>query len=665
MFKREKLHYLSGILLLCLASISGAQEKYQLPDQPLAKGIQFFSPRDENPIDVLHYDLNLRVEPSSGTILGEAQLTIRLLQPDAASFYLDLVSLSVDSVLLDRQSISFKAENQRIILAINNPADTSVVSVFYHGRPANDGFGGFFFSSQTIWTVGEGLNTNPPSMFRYWVPSHDDPSDKATLDIKVTVPKPLKVVSNGLLVAQMENSQDGTITYDWQETHPIATYLIAISIDEYSEFGENYVSVSGDTLPLQFYVFPEHLQRAKEDWKDTAKMIAFFESKFGPFPFDKYGMVEVPMRGAMEHQSMTSYSSGLITGDHRYDYIVAHELAHQWWGDLVTLADWRNIWLNEGFATYCEALYSESLGGDSARQQYMNNLKTIYFGEVVRLGNFPIYDPAYLWGGTVYQKGAWILNMLRWNVGDSLFFRSLRTYANQYAYANATTDDLKNIFEKVSGQDLSWFFNQWVYGQGYPELNVGWEMRRVETHEYKVDVNIQQKQNSEEPFYLPMEIEIQTASGNVLDTVIVKDRENDFQITVNDLPRELIIDPHGWLLKKSNIVSRPLPPGFKPDEFNLAQNYPNPFMPGAGTGTTKIVLQIGTKNSPFRVSLEIYNVLGQKVRTLADKRMVGGLYTLTWDGRDDSGKPVPSGIYLCRLKSETKTMVKKISLLRK
>ncbi len=664
MFERNKMRYLSILVLLGLTTFSGAQEKFQLSDHPLANKVHFYSPQDENPIDVLHYDLNLIIEPTSGTILGEAQLTIRLLQPNAASFYLDLISLSVDSVLLDNARIDFKTENQRIVISVENPVDTTLVAVFYHGRPANDGFGGFFFGSRTIWTVGEGLHTNPPSMFRYWVPSHDDPSDKATLEMKVTVPEPLKVVSNGLLIAETENSQDGTTTFDWQETHPIATYLIAISIDEYAEFTENYISVSGDTIPLQFYAYPEHLARAKEDWKDTAKMIAFFERKFVPFPFDKYGMVQVPMRGAMEHQSMTSYSSGLITGDHRYDYIVAHELAHQWWGDLVTLSDWRNIWLNEGFATYCEALYFESIGGDSARQKYMENLQTIYSGEVARLGNFPIYDPEYLWGGTVYQKGAWILNMLRWNVGDSLFFQSLKTYASRYAYGNASTDDLKNTFEDVSGRDLDWFFDQWVYGKGFPELTVGWEMKRINAHVYKVDVNIRQEQNSEEPFYLPMEIEIQTASGNVLDTVIVKDRENDFQITVNDLPQELVVDPHDWLLKKSEIVSRPLPPGFKPDEFNLAQNYPNPFAPGMGKSATKIIVQIGIKNSPFWVSLEIYNVLGQKVRTLANKRMVGGLYTFSWDGMDDSGKPLPSGIYLCRLKSDNKVMTKKISLLR-
>ncbi len=664
MFDQRNEWYHLILLLVCLATLASAQEKYQLPNHPLAKKYDFFSSLDENPIDVLHYDLDLVVEPSSATIRGKAQLTIRMLQSNTASFYLDLVDLSVDSVLFNRLKIDFQRKNQQIIISEVSPLDTVVVDVFYHGHPANDGFGGFFFGDRTIWTVGEGLYTNPPSTFRFWVPSHDVPSDKATLDMKVTIPQPLQVVSNGLLVSTTENSADGTVTYDWQESHPIATYLIAISIDKYAEFSEQYISVSGDTIPLQFYVYPEDLQRAQEDWKDTGKMIAFFERKFVPFPFEKYGMVQVPMRGAMEHQSMTSYASSLITGDHRYDYIIAHELAHQWWGDLVTLSDWRNIWLNEGFATYCEALYFESQGDDSARQQYMQNLQTIYFKEVAKLGNFPIYDPKYLWGGTVYQKGAWILNMLRWNVGDSFFFQSLRTYANQFAYSNASTDDLKNIFEQVSGQNLTWFFDQWVYGQGFPELNIGWEMTRIDTHEYKIDMNIRQKQNSAEPFYLPMEIEIQTASGNVLDTVVVKNQEDDFQITVNDLPRELVIDPNHWLLKKADIISRPLPPGFKPDEFDLAQNYPNPFTPGATGDVTKITFQIGIKNSPFLVLLEIYNVLGQKVKTLANKRMAGGLYTFFWDGTDDSGKVLPSGVYICRLKSNGKVMTKKISLFR-
>ncbi|NIA31285.1 MAG: hypothetical protein GWP06_15420, partial [Actinobacteria bacterium] len=237
------------LLILVFITHSNAQEKFQFSEKPLTKSYPQLLVQDDNPIDVLHYDLNLIIEPTLATITGEARLTIRFLQPDAPAFYLDLVSLSVDSVLLDGQRINFKTENQRIVIPVENSVDTILVAVFYHGRPANDGFGGFFFGSRTIWTVGEGLYTNPPSMFRYWVPSHDEPSDKATLDMKVTVPQPLQVVSNGLLVSATGNPENKTTTFYWKESHPIATYLIAVSIDKYAVFTDNYISVSGDTIP--------------------------------------------------------------------------------------------------------------------------------------------------------------------------------------------------------------------------------------------------------------------------------------------------------------------------------------------------------------------------------------------------------------------------------
>ncbi len=621
-----------------------------------------------SPINVLHYDVYLNIEPKSQTISGKTHLSFYITDPTARSFSLDF-RLNLDSLFINNQRLTPVVTSDRIIISPSPqfPAFFGILAldVYYHGRPGNDGFGGFFFANQYTFTVGEGLNTYPPSMLRYWIPSHDVPDDKATWDLHITVPKPLKAISNGLLISSNPSDEVGTITYHWRESHPMATYLVAIAIGDYASFSQNYTLQSGATIPLEFYSYPEHLQLAKTDWADVGRMIDFFESKFGPYPFDRYSMVEVPMRGAMEHQTMTSYASGLVTGDHRYDYVVAHELAHQWWGDWVTLADWRDIWLNEGFASYCEALYFESLGGQQTLQNYMTGMATEYFTEAARLGAFALYDPKYMWGATVYQKGAWVLHMLRWTIGDSLFWRSLQAYGEAHAYGNATTEDFITVVEKVCKLDLRWFFDQWVYGSGYPDLDAGWEITRTEDDAYQVDLTVWQRGSTSEPFSLPMEILVQTAAGAVMDTLLLDQRSQSFTLLYNERPSALTIDPNGWLLKKLDMTSQPLPPGFAADEFGLAQNYPNPFTPERDGNETAIMVQIGTKDSPAMVSLKIYDLLGREVRTLVNKKLTAGMHLYLWDGKDDQNKQMPSGVYLYQMKAGDRVVTKRMSLLRR
>lgn len=650
-------------LLLLVLPLPG-QDKF--PPQPVTHPLKKAAadPFSPNPIDVLHYDIRIELEPSIRRLTGAAELLIRRTSPSDTRFYLNLIDLSVDSVTIDSSKSSFERTSTHILLKMPANADTFSVTVYYRGNPGNDGSGGFFWGSDIIWTAGEGLSSDPPSTLRYWIPSNDQPADKATLDLAVTVPNNLQVVSNGDLVSTSENPDFQTRTFHWRESHPIASYLIAISVSDFAYFNDRQISVSGDTIPLHYYVRPDLLDKAKEDWKDTGKMLAFFESVFGPYPFDSYGMVSVPMRGAMEHQTMTSYGTGLITGDHRYDYIVAHELAHMWWGDLVTLGDWRDLWLNEGFATYSEALWFESIGDGKTLGNYMSRLKDIYLNEVSRIGHFAIYDPQYLWGGTIYQKGGWVLHMLRWTVGDSTFFEILQEYGRRFAYGNALTSDFQTVAEEIYGRDLEWFFDQWIYSPGFPELQVGWDYSRPEPDRFEISLSITQKQTVGTVFTLPLEIQIKTEAGNVLDTLMLSERQQSFQLTTSTVPAEIEIDPNNWLLKRVEIVSRPLPQGFSPNDFELAQNYPNPFIAGRNGNQTRILLQIGMKNAPFDVRVTVFNLLGQRVKTLIDKPMLGGLYTLSWDGRDEQGRPVPTGTYLYQLNSGKTVITKQLSLLR-
>jgi aminopeptidase N len=581
-----------------------------------------------------------------------------------SSLSLDLVSLTVDSVFCDSQRVDFVRTRTRLYPEWQFSGGCHQVIVYYHGTPSNDGFGGFFFGDNYIYTVGQGIYSDPPSMFRYWTPSHDVPSDKAILDAHITVPSPLQAISNGLCL-RIEENPDSTKTYHWRESHPIATYLIALAVGEFAVCQHPYVSTDGDTIPIEFYTYPERFNITTEDWKNLPQMMAFFESLISPYPFDRYSMVELPNRGAMEHQTMTSYSTNLVTGDHRFDYVVAHELAHHWWGNWVTLSDWREIWLNEGFATYCEALYMEFLHGEEEMISYMADLATLYYQEVQRLGFFSIYDPDYLWGATIYQKGAWTLHMLRWLVGDSCFFDTMREYGRSFGYGNSTIADFKLKMEINSGKDLTSFFDQWIYAASTPQLRVGWDYRQSGADTFDLKLRIDQTQSGGFFYSLPLEVEIQTESGAVLDTIVLQKDSEVFVLSVSPKPEVLIIDPRGWLLKEVDIFQEPLPEGFRAGELALAQSYPNPFLPDGEKSFVEIGVQIGLKHSPLPVSLKIYNVLGQEIETLVERKMSAGLYTFVWDGTDNRGDPVPSGLYFYQLKSPEKVLSKRMSIIRR
>ena len=360
-------------------------------DKPFVSYPSFFNldySDAENVIDVLHYDISLDIDPESRSMTGRTELQIRSLQP-GEPFNLHFIKMEIDSVLVDRvRTTSWQYDQQKIVLSV--PKDTFTVAVHYHGTPGNDRSGGFFFTSDLIYTAGEGLNTQPPSMLRYWVPSHDVPDDKATLDMYITVPVHLDAYSNGVLVEKRENTDAGTVSWHWREVNPIATYLIAIAVADYQTHSEPYITAAGDTIPLEYYVTPDRFEKAQADWWDLADKVRTLEEMFSPYPFDRYSMAETGNQGAMEHQTMTSISSLLITGDRKYDYIVVHELAHQWFGNLVTLADWREIWLNEGFASYSEALYYERTVGADSLRSYMKSMATHYFSETGRIGHFSI-----------------------------------------------------------------------------------------------------------------------------------------------------------------------------------------------------------------------------------------------------------------------------------
>jgi aminopeptidase N len=530
----------------------------------------------QNSYDVLKYDLTLSFDITAKTINGEFYLHASSLSDTISTMYVNLYdNLKVNSVsylitsghLTEGEDIRFAGEfkdaphlqnkNYVIInLAENLKSKQEVVlKINYSGSPKKAGFDSFSFKK-----IHEKMciyNLSEPNYGPTWWPSKDLPDDKAVISMRLNVPEGYTGVSNGLLKETVTNN-DGTKTFNWETKYPIATYLVSIVVSEFARWEQTYVSVDRNKeMPVVYYVFHKDSVKSVYDWSITPDMIKYLSQTFGEYPFidEKYGMVQFGwISGAMEHQTMTSMSYLLVTGDRRYDNVVVHELAHQWFGDAVTLKDWKNIWLNEGFASYCEALWEESQNGKKAYFDYMKKFDYGYFSGTVYapeefINNYAVYT-------TVYNKGAWVLHMLRGVMGDSLFFGACREYYERYKYSNAETFQLIEVFEEFYGQKLDWFFDQWVYkGTGRPKYEYSWRFEDFQDQKgsgiYTVRLQLKQVQKEDiEVYKMPLRVTINTVLGEKEFTIFNDSREQTLQLVVDSEPKEVLIDKDGWVLKK-------------------------------------------------------------------------------------------------------------------
>ncbi|MDZ7261813.1 MAG: M1 family aminopeptidase, partial [candidate division KSB1 bacterium] len=622
---------------------------------------------DLNRYDVLHYTLNLVIEPESKTPIRGVVTTKAVTSADTLSsvlLHLSSQTLFVDSVQVDGKTTtcSHQGDQLRVFLpATKTCGDTFQVAVAYHGWSNYTGAyygGGMNISTYKGHTIV--ATKSEPFFARNWWPCKDVPWDKATSTMIVTVGGKMTVASNGLL-KEVQDNPDGTKTFRWEERYPITTYLISFAASDYFIFSDTYQTLDHQAMPIQYYVVPEDSAAAREDFSVTRDMITYFAGTFVEYPFveEKYGMVEVPSYGmTMEHQTMTSYDGYLITGDHRNDWINLHELAHQWWGNLITTADWHHIWLNEGFASYAEALYYENRIGQDYYRAYMQGFD--YQGYF--RGSVYVYDDSQeenIFTLTVYWKGAWVLHMLRHVVGDSTFFQLMRNYLSdpRYAYGNATTENFQSVCEATSGQDLSWFFQQWVYGMvDRPHYQYSWSAVDLDSGTV-VDLRIQQTQDASLIFKMPIDITLTTNLGDTTITVLDSLVDQRFRLF---LPHpysgvtEVQLDKDNWILKKVTLTSVAEHQPGPPLRYELFQNYPNPF-------NSSTVIRYDLPQPSF-VTLEIYNLLGQKVRTLVKQVQPPGPHQITWDGQSDKGQWLTSGLYFCRLQVGEFARVRKLVL---
>jgi aminopeptidase N len=534
---------------------------------------------DQNDYDVKYWDLRISVTNIAGqTISGTVTMTSQSVI-DGLTFieYNFRYGMYVDSVFVNGQQFSYTRQGD--ILHVNlddtyGPGEQFTTRIVYHGSPQASGFGSFTWDTHNGQPIISTLSE--PEGARDWWPCKDQPHDKAdSADVYITTLDNLTGTSNGVLVSNIDNG-NGTRTFHWHVSYPITTYLICMSISNYQSFTNYYVAMNGDSMPVTNYVYPELYNNALIDFGNVPSGIGVFASMFGEYPFvtEKYGHSLFPWGGAMEHQCNTSYGSMLIRGNHYYEMIWVHELSHQWFGDMISCDIWPDVWMNEGFASYCEALYDERLNGLSSYLNYMRNDLGVYDP------SGPIYNPNELFNGnTVYHKGAWVLHMLRGVMGDSAFLQGMRSYANDpdHMYGTITTRGFQHIMEQFYGADLTWFFNEWVWGQNRPIFRYSWLKQDLGNGQYEVFLHIRQTQTSPAPnvFVMPIKVYPVISSVDTLITVWNADRIGDYRFIVNGNPTSLLFDRYYWMLRDAvseaytmNIVTTSLPDGAYQQYYN-------------------------------------------------------------------------------------------------
>jgi len=445
-------------------------------------------------VDVLDYDLTLTLPEAGSTIDGIAVLTVR--RPARGgegsrtdTLALDLLDLTVKSVRIDGRSAAFSHANGVIRIPLGGAADSVRVTVAYGGAVKD----GLIVSTDSAgrWMA---FGDNWPDRARHWIPSVDHPSDKATVTWTVVAPANRKVVANGALVEEAPIAQpedpDGHAgapialrRTKWRESKPIPTYLMVIAVAPLVEYPLGNTACGlredGGCVPQMVYTLPEQRRIVPGAFAEADSMVTYFARTFGPFAYEKLAHLQSLTRfGGMENASAIFYSDRAFRTAGASYGLIAHETAHQWFGDAVTEREWPHLWLSEGFATYLAALYTQHSRGDSAfRAEMDRNRATVLRAAVVALR--PVVDTiettlTELLNANSYQKGGWVLHMLREELGDEAFFRGARGYQDRFRHGTALTDDLRAEMERAAGSDLKAFFTQWLNRPGFPELETAW-----------------------------------------------------------------------------------------------------------------------------------------------------------------------------------------------
>ena len=519
--------------------------------------------------DLTYQQLNLTIDPGVRYISGSVYSELIALESNFTQFSFDLDSrMTVDSVHFEGGSIPFVHNNDEVTLVIPSRAkdDRVDVEIFYQGDPSVNEQNGFSFDYQQSgpisWTLSE-----PYGAYGWW-PCKQQLYDKIdSLDMNITIPKNNKAAGMGNLVQVDTLYPDSSLVFHWEHRYPIATYLVAVAVTDYYE-ESHYIKFSdGDSIFHLDYIYPSYKPQADTLRWAIDDMMRGFDSLFGDYPFrkEKYGHAMFGRGGGMEHQTMSFMS--------RLDFdLMAHELAHQWFGNKITCGSWQDLWLNEGWATYSNAIALELIKSKKEHHDFL--IKSIGRATRNNGGSVFAYDTTNvneLFNGDMrYRKGAMVLHQLRWQIGDSAFFEATRNYLKNtdVCYGFAYTADFIDEMEAASNVDLSLFFDRYVYKEGFPILSVEWNRINAKT----ISINLSQTTSHPSVEFFPLRIQFH-AKWEGGDSIFTIDHSQAIENIILDLGRkveELIIDPNYWNLAKYTL--------FEGDHSDMSavSIYPNP-----------------------------------------------------------------------------------------
>ena len=506
-------------------------------------------------IDVKEYMARITLPDSGLAIRGEALVRFGRQASVDSVLALDLVGMMVDSVMVSYgRNTRFTYDGRVLRIPLPRGAETNAFTVLidYHGTPQDGLIIGLSARGRRVAFVD-----NWPERARFWLPTVDHPSDKAMTRFAIQAPAGWRVVANGRL-NQTEHGRE------WDESHPIPVYTMVFGAGEFTVSHHHPVINGRDTIPIEVWTYPEDSAFADAvPFRRATEIVEVMQRLIGPFPYEKLAHVQSSTKfGGMENSSAIFYAEKPYVERKMGEGVVRHETAHQWFGDAVTERDWPDIWLSEGFATYFDGVIGAALDGDTVLVNSMRANAESYFKSDVT--DRPIVDSGYaadpikLLNANSYPKGAWVLHMLRGTIGDSAFFRGLRTYYRTYRDSNATSADLQRVMEKEARTNLGWFFHQWLYQPGYPQLDVSWQ---YDAGARKVMVGIIQRQKPEWGlFRLPVvTLEFRANNGAVMRRDVAvrsESRETSVRIDVPFAPAEVRVDSDGKLLLKVTAISR-------------------------------------------------------------------------------------------------------------
>ncbi|HTM94161.1 MAG TPA: M1 family metallopeptidase [Flavisolibacter sp.] len=493
--------------------------------------------------DVLHYNFNLELSDKWDTINGKAVIRIKAIEP-ISGLDLDLSSerngkgMRVQSITQASNNLNFISNNDK--LSITFPAalkkgEERDLTIVYSGVPA-DGL----IIAKNKYGDRTFFADNWPNRARFWIPCKDVPDDKASFEFTVTAPSQYKVISNGVKIEEKDLQNGNTVTH-WKEDTPLPTKVMVIGA---AKFAVKTFEDSPPNIPVSAWIYQQDSTKGFHDYAPATEILKFFSDYVAPFPYEKLANVQSKtIFGGMENASAIFYFENSVTGKGGIEDLLAHEIAHQWFGDMASEKSFAHLWLSEGFATYFTNIYWQYKFGKEAFQKRLQKERAEVI-EFVKTNDRPVVDSLSpymdLLNANSYQKGGWVLHMLRNEVGDSIFHKIIQTYYQQYKGSNADTRDLQRVAEKISGKNLKWFFDQWLYRPGIPQLLID---REIDKDEVKLRITQQGVK-----FDFPLEIGIVRTDGSSLkETIPVNSQMIEYKIKVPDV-KSVIIDPDTKLL---------------------------------------------------------------------------------------------------------------------